>query len=69
MISPNQQEETVTEGVEAEHFLILTHPEMARLVQYKTAYYECFLVEMRKIRQKIASGISSTNLEQMHKLI
>lgn len=69
VISPNQLAETVIEGIEAEQFLILPHPDVAQFIQYKTADYDRWLGGMRKLRRKILSEIGSTRLEEMHKLI
>ena len=69
MISPDQLAETVVEGIQAEQFLILPHPDVAKFIQYKTADYDRWLDGMRKLRRKIVSEIGSTSLEEMHKLI
>jgi len=69
VISPNQLAETVIEGIEAEQFLILPHPDVAKFIQYKTADYDRWLGGMRKLRRQIVSEIGSTRLEDMHKLI
>lgn len=69
VISPNQLAETVIEGIEAEKFLILPHPDVAQFIQYKTSDYDRWLGGMRKLRRKIVSEIGSTRLEEMHKLI
>ena len=69
VISPDQLAETVVEGIQAEQFLILPHPDVAKFIQYKTADYDRWLDGMRKLRRKIVSEIGSTSLEEMHKLI
>ena len=69
VISPNQLAETVIEGIEAEKFLILPHPDVSQFIQYKTSDYDRWLGGMRKLRRKIVSEIGSTRLKEMHKLI
>lgn len=69
VISPDQLAKTVIEGIEAEQFLILPHPDVVKFIQYKTADYDRWLGGMRKLRRKIVSEIGSTSLEDMHKLI
>lgn len=69
VISPDQLAETVIEGIEAEKFLILPHPDVSQFIQYKTSDYDRWLGGMRKLRRKIVSEIGSTRLKEMHKLI
>lgn len=69
VISPIELARTVVEGIEAEKFLILPHPDVAKFIQHKTADYDRWLGGMRKLRRNILSEIGSTRLEEMHKLI
>ena len=69
VISPEQVAESVVQGVEAEQFLILPHPDVEQFIQFKSANYDRWLSGMRKLRCKIVSEIGSTKLEEMHKLV
>ncbi len=69
VISPAQVAETVVQGIDAEQFLILPHPEVDQFLQFKTANYDRWLGGMRKLRRNIVSKIGSTRLEDMHKLV
>ncbi len=69
VISPEQTAKAVIEGIEAEQFLILPHPDVEQFIQFKTANYDRWLGGMRKLRRKIVDEIGSTRLEDMHKLV
>ena len=69
VISPEQVAESVVQGIEAEQFLILPHPDVEQFIQFKSANYDRWLSSMRKLRRKIVSEVGSTNLEEMHKLV
>ncbi len=69
VISPEQVAESVVQGIEAEQFLILPHPDVEQFIQFKSANYDRWLSGMRKLRRKIVSEIGSTKLEEMHKLV
>ena len=69
VISPQRVAESVVQGIDAERFLILPHPEVERFIQFKTADYDRWLGGMRKLRRNIMKQIGSTRLEDMHKLV
>lgn len=69
VISPEQVADTVVQGIDAEQFLILPHPDVEQYTQFKTGNYDRWLSGMRKLRRKIVSEIGSTKLEEMHKLV
>lgn len=69
VISPGQVAEAVVNGIDAEQFLILPHPEVEQFIQFKTGNYDRWLGGMRKLRCKIIDDIGSTRLEDMHKLV
>ena len=69
VISPEQVAESVVQGIEAEQFLILPHPDVEQFIQFKSANYDRWLSGMRKLRRKIVSEVGSTKLEEMHKLV
>lgn len=53
VISPEQVAESVIEGLAAESFLILPHPEVEQYRQNKAANYDRWLGGMRKMRRKL----------------
>jgi NAD(P)-dependent dehydrogenase (short-subunit alcohol dehydrogenase family) len=69
VISPSAVAGSVIQGIEAEEFLILPHPEVEQYIQAKTANYGRWLGAMRKLRRNIVSKVGSTRLVDMHKLI
>ena len=69
VISPQQLADTVVQGIDAERFLILPHPDVEQFIQFKTANYDRWLGGMRKLRRNILSKIGSSRLEDMHKLV
>lgn len=69
VISPSQVADSVIQGIEAEDFLILPHPEVERYIQAKTQNYGRWLGGMRKLRRNILSKVGSTRLVDMHKLV
>lgn len=69
VISPKQVADTVVQGIDAEQFLILPHPEIAQFIQFKTANYDRWLGDMRKLRRNILSQIGNTRLQDMHTLV
>lgn len=69
VISPEQVADAVVQGIDAEQFLILPHPDVEQYIQFKTGNYDRWLGGMRKLRRKIIDEIGSTRLEEMHKLV
>ena len=69
VISPEQVADAVVQGVDAEKFLILPHPDVEQFVQFKTGNYDRWLGGMRKLRRTIKDKIGNTRLEEMHKLV
>lgn len=69
VISPDHVASTVIQGIKAEDFLILPHPEVAQYIQAKTANYGRWLGGMRKLRRNIVSKVGNTRLADMHKLM
>jgi short-subunit dehydrogenase len=69
VISPEQVADTVLQGIDAEQFLILPHPDVEQFIQFKTSNYDRWLGGMRKLQRNIMSQIGSTRLEDMHKLV
>lgn len=53
VISPEQVAESVIEGLAAERFLILPHPEVEQYRQNKAANYDRWLGGMRKMRRNL----------------
>jgi len=53
VLTPDQVAETVIEGLAAERFLILPHPEVLTYMQRKAADYDRWLGGMRRLRGKI----------------
>lgn len=50
VLSPDQVAEVVVAGVEAEHFLILPHPEVLKMYRYKGSDYDRWLDGMRRFQ-------------------
>lgn len=69
VISAEQLAESVMRGIEEERFLILPHPEVEQYIQAKSANYSRWITGMRKLRRGILARISTTRVEEMHKLI
>lgn len=67
-LSPEAVAECVLEGVKAEKFLILPHPEVQTYVQNKTADADRWLGGMRKLRRNILEQTGGTDMVDMHKL-
>lgn len=59
VISSEQVADAVIQGIEAEIFMILPHPEVAHYIQAKAANYERWLGGMRKLRRNIVSKIGN----------
>lgn len=55
MLSPEAVAECVIEGLAAERFLILPHPEVATYMQRKSADYDRWLAGMRRFRRQFVS--------------
>lgn len=58
VISPEQVAGTVVQGIDAEQFLILPHPDVEQYIQFKPGNYDCWLGDMRKLRRKIIDEIA-----------
>jgi len=69
LISPEEVADAVVKGIEAEQFLIVTHPETERFFQSKSRDYDRWLGGMRKLRRKIVNDIGTTKLQDMHRLV
>ena len=57
-IEPAQVAEAVVRGLEAEHFLILPHPEVLTHLQRKAGDYDRWLGGMRKLQRRIRGALS-----------
>jgi NAD(P)-dependent dehydrogenase (short-subunit alcohol dehydrogenase family) len=55
-IEPEQVADAVVEGLRAETFLILPHPEVAEYLQRKTADYDRWLGGMRRLQARVMGG-------------
>ena len=53
IISPDELATAVVEGLDAERFLILPHPNVLQYIQRKTADYDRWLGGMSKLRRKL----------------
>jgi len=69
VLSPEEVANSVIEGLEAETFLILPHPEVETYRQHKTADYDRWIKGMRRLRRKIIHETGTTRLESLHKLV
>lgn len=59
VLTPDQVAESVIEGLAAERFLILPHPEVLTYMQRKAADYDRWLAGMRRLRGKIMGAPAS----------
>jgi len=53
VLTPEEVAQHVVDGLAAEHFLILPHPEVLTYMQRKTADYDRWLSGMRRLRAKV----------------
>jgi NAD(P)-dependent dehydrogenase (short-subunit alcohol dehydrogenase family) len=58
MIEPEKVADCVIEGLAAERFLILPHPEVAEYMQRKASDYDRWLRGMRRMQEKIKNALS-----------
>ncbi len=56
VLEPETVAECVVEGLRAERFLILPHPEVAGYFQRKASDYDRWMLGMRRLKAKIAAG-------------
>ncbi len=56
VLTPEEVAQHVVEGLEAERFLILPHPEVLTYMQRKTADYDRWLGGMRRLRAKVSAA-------------
>ncbi len=67
VITPQAAATMVLDGIRAERFLILTHPNVANYWQNKFANYERWLGGMRKLRRTMLGDGNVLRLDQLHK--
>ena len=53
VLEPEQVADIVADGIAAERFLILPHPEVLTFLQRKTADYDRWLAGMRRLRARV----------------
>ena len=58
MIEPEKVADSVIEGIAAERFLILPHPEVHEYMQRKAGDYDRWLRGMRRLQEKILAALS-----------
>lgn len=68
VISAESVADTIIEGIRAEKFLILTHPDVHQYMQHKAADTDRWITGMQRLRGNIIEQAGSTRLEDMHKL-
>jgi NAD(P)-dependent dehydrogenase (short-subunit alcohol dehydrogenase family) len=59
VLTPDEAAASVIEGLAAEKFLILPHPEVLTYMQRKTADYDRWLGGMRRLRAKVAEAMAA----------
>ena len=69
IITPDEAAEEILKGIEAEIFIIHTHPEVKLFVQRKSEDYDRWLGGMRKLREQMIEAVGSTKLEDMQKFM
>ena len=65
VISPAQAAEIVLAGLQAENFLILTHPEVETYRQSKASNYDRWLGGMRKLRRSLFGDRESVSIAEL----
>lgn len=68
LLSPNQVAEKVIEGLKAETFLILPHPEVKKFMQFKLTSYDKWINSMNQLRKKILEKTGDLDIKKIHKL-
>jgi NAD(P)-dependent dehydrogenase (short-subunit alcohol dehydrogenase family) len=56
MIEPDEVAESVVQGLRAERFLVLPHPQVLEYTRRKTADYDRWLGGMRRLKARVESG-------------
>jgi hypothetical protein len=56
MIEPEEVAESVVQGLRAERFLVLPHPQVLEYTRRKTADYDRWLGGMRRLKARVESG-------------
>jgi hypothetical protein len=56
VLSPEQVAATVVEGLDAESFLILPHPQVTTYMQRKTGDYDRWIKGMVRLRKGVIEG-------------
>lgn len=69
IIGPEQVADAVIEGLAAERFLVLPHPQVEAYRQNKAADYDRWLAGMRRLRGKIIRETGNTDIQALHRLI
>ena len=69
LLTPDQVADAVMDGIAAERFLILPHPQVAQFTQLRAADPERWLAGMRGLRAKAMRDLGGIDLKSLHKLI
>ena len=67
LLSPEVTAQRVADAMEAEHFLILPHPQVADYMAFKATEPDKWLSAMRKLRARLVAKLGKLDLAQMHK--
>lgn len=67
VITPDDAAQIVLEGIRAEHFLVLTHPQVADYWAKKFGDYDRWLGGMRKLRRSLLAADGQLRLDQLYK--
>ena len=68
VISAEQVANTIIEGIEAEKFMIHTHPDVKGYFEARAGNHDYWISGMQRMREKIIERVGSTRLEDMHKM-
>ncbi len=68
LLSPDQVAEKVVNGLRAETFLILPHPEVRKFMQFKLRSYDKWLVGMNQLRKKVLEQTGDLDIRNLHKV-
>ena len=68
LLGPNQVAEKVVNGLRAETFLILPHPEVRKFMQFKLYSYDKWLIAMNRLRKKALKETGDLDIKNIHKV-
>ena len=68
VLSAENVADTIVQGIEADRFMIHTHPDVKGYFQARAGDHDSWIAGMQRMREKIIEKVGSTRLEDMHKM-